>query len=182
MAINDGIDHIGPGIRWNIACGFHTDIQFDRCCWKVNGPMFYADIVAANQRTYLPFTQSNFCTIFIAWFTFSFGFDTCYFEGMDAYTKTWIQMAFPVYLIILVVIIIHISEHSTCFASLIGKGNLIATLAILILLAFTKFLQNIIAIFLFAILEHPDKSKVLLWLPDASIKSLGSKHTPLQQS
>lgn len=145
----------------------------------INGLIFYANIIAANRRTYLPFARINFCTTFIAWFNLELGFDTCFYESMDTYAKTWLQLAFPVYVIILVVMVIFISERSTKFARLIGKGNPIATLATLILLAFTKFLQTVIAIFSFAILEYPDKTKEILWLPDASIKYLGGKHIPL---
>ena len=145
----------------------------------LNGLIFYANIIAANKGTYLPFQKPNFCTVLIAWFNLEFEFDTCYFEGMDMYAKTWIHMAFPVYIILLVVIVIFVSERSTNFARLIGKGNPVATLATLILLAFTKFLQAIIAILSFAILEYPDGTKQFLWLPDASIKYLRGKHVPL---
>jgi hypothetical protein len=145
----------------------------------LNGLIFYANIISANKGTYLLFQKPNFCTVLIAWFNLEFGFDACYFEGMDIYAKTWIHMAFPVYIIILVAIVIFVSERSSRFARLIGKGNPVATLATLILLAFTRFLQSIIAIFSFAILEYPDNTKQVLWLPDASIKYLRGKHVPL---
>ena len=68
----------------------------------LNGLIFYANIIAANKGTYLLFQKPNFRTVLIAWFNLEFGFDTCYFEGMDMYAKTWIHMAFPVYIILLV--------------------------------------------------------------------------------
>ena len=145
----------------------------------LNGLIFYANIVAANKGTYLLFQKPNFCTVLIAWFNLEFGFDTCYFEGMDMYAKTWIHMAFPVYIILLVAVVIFVSERSTSFARLIGKGNPVATLATLILLAFTRFLQTIIAIFSFAILQYPDNTKQIVWLPDASIQYLRGKHIAL---
>ena len=145
----------------------------------INGFIFYANVIAANSRTYLPFTKPNYCTIFIAWFNLELGFDACFFEGMDAYVKTWLQLAFPMYVIIMVVTIIFVSRHSTRFSQIIGKRNPVATLATLILLAFAKFLRTTITIFSFAILEYPDKTKEVLWLPDASIKYLNAKHVPL---
>ena len=48
------------------------------------------------------------------------GIDTCFFEGMDAYWKTWIGLSFPVYIITLVIIIIIMSEKSMRFTKLIG--------------------------------------------------------------
>ena len=145
----------------------------------LNGLIFYANIIAANKGTYLLFQKPNFCTVLIAWFNLEFGFDTCYFEGMDMYAKTWIHMAFPVYIILLVAFAIFVCEHSSSFARIIGKGNPVATLATLILLAFTRFLQTIITIFSFAILQYPDNTKQIVWLPDASIQYLRGKHIAL---
>ena len=145
----------------------------------INGFVFYTNIVAANRRTYLPFASPNFCTIFVAWFNLEFGFDLCFFDGMDAYAKTWLQLTFPMYLIIIVCAIIFISNRSSRFSQLIGKKNPVATLATLILLAFTKFLQTTIVIFSFAILKYPNGSSNTLWLPDASIKYMKGQHLPL---
>ena len=65
------------------------------------------------------------------------GIDTCYFLGMNAYIKTWLQLAFPAYVILLVVLVVIISSYSTEFSNLIGKKNPVATLATLILLSYT---------------------------------------------
>ena len=61
------------------------------------------------------------------------GIDTCYFSGMDTYIKTWLQLAFPTYVILLVVLVIIISSYSAKFSNLIGKKDPVATLATLIL-------------------------------------------------
>ena len=55
---------------------------------------------------------------------------------MDAYWKTLLQLAFPMYVIFLVVMVIFISEHYTKFARLVAKRNPAATLATLILLSY----------------------------------------------
>ena len=60
----------------------------------INGFIFYANIIGANRRTYLPFVKPNFCTVFISWFNLDFGLDLCFFEGMDAYAKTCMASAF----------------------------------------------------------------------------------------
>ena len=145
----------------------------------LNGIIFYANIVVAHNTILLPFSQPNFITIFIAWLNLDFGFDTCFFEGMDAYWKTWLQLAFPAYIIFLVTMIIFISEHSTRFGYLIGKKNPVATLATLILLSYAKLLHTIIAALSFAILDYPDGSREIVWLPDASVRYLSGKHVPL---
>ena len=101
----------------------------------LNGIIFYANIINANSSTFLPFTKSNTITVFIMWLNLELGFDSCFFKGMDAYWKTMLQLVFPLYLIMMVVMIIIVSERSVRFAQFIGKRNPVATLATLILLS-----------------------------------------------
>ena len=145
----------------------------------INGIIFYANIVSANSSTFLPFSRPNFITVFIAWLNLELGIDACLFEGMDTYWKTVLQLAFPAYVIFLVVMVILISEHCTKFAWLIGRKNPVATLDTLILLSYTKLLSIIIATFSFAILKYPDGSHDIVWLPDATVGYLRGRHIAL---
>ena len=70
----------------------------------LNGLIFYTNIVAANQHKFFPST--SFVTVAILWLNLDLGIDTCFFDGMDFYWKTWIQLAFPVYILLLVVLVI----------------------------------------------------------------------------
>ena len=92
----------------------------------------------ANRGTF--FSSTNFVTIVIAWVNLDIGFDVCFFNGMNSYWKTWLQLVFPAYVIILVIVVIFVSERYTKFARLIGRRNPVATLATLILLSYAKFL------------------------------------------
>ena len=56
----------------------------------INGLIFYANIVKANEYMYLPQGQTNPLTLFIAWLNLDLGVETCFFHGMTAYTKTWL--------------------------------------------------------------------------------------------
>ena len=141
----------------------------------LNGIVFYANIVAANGAIFLPSTP-DFATIFIAWLNLDIGFDTCFFKGMDSYWKTWLQFAFPAYVIFLVVVIICICEYSTRFAQFLGKKNPVATLATLILLSYTKVLQTIITALSVTTLNYPDGTRKIVWLPDASLNYFHGKH------
>ena len=146
----------------------------------LNGIVFYANVVYANNTVFLPFTEPfNFITAFISWLNLEIGFDTCFFVGMDAYSKTLLQLAFPGYVFFLVFMVIIISKHSMRFSQLIGKRNPVASLATLISLSYAKFLHIIIASLSFAILEYPDSSRTYVWLVDASIGYLSGKHIAL---
>ena len=98
---------------------------------------------------------------------------------MDAYCKTWIELAFPTYLIALVIFTIIVSEKSIRFSNLIGKKNPVATLDTLVLLSYVKYLRVIISSYSFAILDYPDHSHRMVWLPDATVLYFSGKHIPL---
>ena len=142
----------------------------------LNGVIFFVNIINANSSTFFPFQEPNYITVFIAWLNLELGIDTCLFEGMDTYLKTLLQLAFPTYVIFLVVTVIVISEHYTRFARLIGRKNPVATLGTLILLSYTKFLHTCIAALSFSILNYPDGSHAVVWLPDGAIRYLSGKH------
>ena len=144
----------------------------------INSIIFYANIINANQNTY--FSQSNltFVPIFISWLNLDIGFDTCFYQGMDTYAKTWIQLAFPTYIIFLVILIIVLSSYSSKFSNLLGKRNPVATLATLMLLSYTKYLQIIIVSFSYATLRYPNGT-IVKWFPDANIEYREWKHIVL---
>ena len=93
---------------------------------------------------------------FVAWVNLDIGIDVCIIDGLDAYTKTCLQLAFPVYIISLVVVVIIVSEYSPRFAGLIGKKDPISTLATLILLSYAKLLSITITALSSAVLNYPD--------------------------
>ena len=119
---------------------------------SLNGLIFYANIIGANSSTFFQPPSAKFLSIFISWLNLEVGFDTCFFEGMDTYWRTWLQLAFPTYIIFLVVMVIIVSEHSMRVSHLIAKKNPVATLATVILFSYTMFLHTIIAVLSFATL------------------------------
>ena len=143
----------------------------------LSGLVFYANIVGVNRDIFIPVESTDALSIFIAWLNFDFGVETCFFDGMDAYSKTWLQFVFPLYLWLLVGLIIVISHFSNKFAKLLGN-NPVAVLATLILLSYTKILRTFTTAITFTYLEYPTYNKSV-WLFDANIDYLGSKHIPL---
>ena len=146
----------------------------------LNAIIFYSNIVFANQSSFFPSTTSKFVTIFISWLNLEIGFDTCFFNGLDTFAKTFIQLAFPGYVILLVILVIILSEHNRKFAQLISRRNPVATLTTLILLSFAKLLNNIIASLSFTVLKYPtSRGNEVVWLYDASVFYLKGKHIAL---
>lgn len=145
----------------------------------INGLIFYANIVAVNRSIFFPFEATNFLTVFIAWLNLDLGIETCFFNGMDTYTKVWLQFLFPIYLWIMVGILIIAGYYSTVVARMLGR-NPVAVLATVFLLSYTKLLRTIIATMYFDTqLSYPDGVRATVWLYDGNIPYLRGKHIPL---
>ena len=143
----------------------------------LSGLVFYANIVGVNSTIFLPGESIATFSVFITWVNLDFGIETCFYDAMDAYSNTWLQFVFPVYLWMLVGLVIFISHYSQKFANLLGR-NPVSVLATLILLSYAKVLRTFIAVFYITYLEYPENSRSV-WLYDASIDYLAGKHIPL---
>ena len=106
----------------------------------LSGLVFHANIVGANRNIFL---SIDALSVFISWLNLDFGIETCFYNGMDAYSKTWLQFVFPVYIWVMVGLIIIGSYHSHKFAKLLGN-NPVSVLATLILFSYTKILCTLI--------------------------------------
>ena len=154
----------------------------------INGLVFYANIVGVNSAIFFqPQIKianvstgliANVLSVFIAWLNLDLGIETCLYNGMDAYVKTWMQFVFPLYVWALVGMIIVGSYYSGRVASVFGR-NPIAVLATLFLLSYAKLLRTVIAALSYTSLEYPNNSQIAVWLYDGNIRYLSSKHIPL---
>ena len=143
----------------------------------LSGLVFYANIVGVNRTIFLPVKNTNAFSVFIAWLNLDFGVNTCFYDGMDAYNKTWLQFVFPVYVWLIVALMILVSKYSSKFAGLLGS-NPVSVLATLILLSYTKVLRTVIAAVSITYLEYPTYNRGV-WLYDANLDYLNGKHIPL---
>ena len=160
-------------VTFLIACSLTVSVG------TVNGFIFYANVIAASRAIFLPNETQNILTIFIAWLNLDFGFETCFFDGMDGYFKIWLQLVFPLYVLFLVVTIIIASDHSEKLTRLLLDRNPVSTLSTLILLSYAKLIRTIILILSYATLEYPDGTHERVLLFDANVKFFSWKHIPL---
>ena len=144
----------------------------------LSGLVFYANIVGVSRTMFLPAESTDALSVFIAWLNLDFGIEICFYNGLDAYSKTWLQFVFPVYLWLLVGLMILVSHFSQRFANLLGS-NPVSVLATLILLSYTKILRTFITAVYITYLEYPANYNRKVWLHDANIDYLVGKHIPL---
>ena len=138
----------------------------------INGLIFYANIVRANAATFFPDKTANtFLSWFIAWLNLDVGIEMCFYDGLDAYSKTWLQFAFPLYIWFLVALIIVSSKYSKRAANTFGV-NAVQVLATLFLLSYAKLLRLTITVFQPTHLL--DNHKV--WHYDGNLAYLGKQH------
>ena len=104
---------------------------------------------------------------------------------MDTYHKTWLQLAFPIYIWCLVTAIILASHYSSTAMRVFGTNN-IAILVTLFILSYTKILKTITtALSVTQVLQsHPDNTTHQLtpyrvWTYDGNVEYLKGKHVAL---
>ena len=144
----------------------------------INGVVYYANIVHINRSIFFPSTEANPLAVFIAWLNLDLGIETCFYEGMDAYAKAWLQFVFPIYIWLIAGLIILLSRRYAIAARLSGR-NAVKVLATLFFLSVAKLGRAIITALTYTVLEYPDGSQVSVWLPDGNVKYLQGKHIPL---
>ena len=147
----------------------------------INGLIFYANIVRANNAIFFPDHNANtFLSWFIAWLNLDLGIGTCFYSGLTAYDKTWLQFAFPVYIWLLVVVIIISSRSFIRVARLCRVENSVQVLATLFFLSYAKLLRVTITVFQPAhLLNLASNTKEIVWNYDGNIDYLQGKHIPL---
>ena len=109
----------------------------------LSGLFFYANIIQANSQAYFPRATINFFTTFISWLNLDLGIETCFYDGMDIYTYSWLQFVFPFYVWLLVGSIIVVCRYSQSVAKQLGK-NPVAVLATLLLMSYSKIISAVI--------------------------------------
>ena len=143
----------------------------------LNGLIFYANVVKANEYIFLPPGQTNPLTVFIAWLNLDLGVETCLFQGLTAYSKTWLQFVFPFYIWSIAGLIIILAKYSDRVAKVMGN-NSVPVLATLFLLSYAKLLRTIITALSYTIVYTSHGPKAV-WTADGNVDYLGPKHAPL---
>ena len=148
----------------------------------INGLVFYVNIVQINAATFFPPTQMNSFSktlqVFVAWLNLDLGITTCFYNGMNAYVKAWMQFVFPVYIWLIAAMIIILSRRYSTVTRLVGR-NAVKVLATLFLLSYAKLLRSIITALSFAVLSYSTEQTEVVWLYDGNINYFQGKHIPL---
>ena len=89
----------------------------------INGLIFFANIVKLNESELFPAEYTNVLTVFLSWLNMDLGIETCFFNGLDAYWKTWLQFVFPLYIWAIAGSMTFIARCNTKAAKLMGNNS-----------------------------------------------------------
>lgn len=66
----------------------------------LSGLIFYVNVIQSNSSFIFPTEDvfpTGFLKAFISWLNLNAGIATCFYNGMDTYSKAWLQFVFPLY-------------------------------------------------------------------------------------
>ena len=151
----------------------------------LNGLIFYANVIGVQDTLALPTggssasrAVSTFFYAFIALLNLDLGIETCFYNNMNSYSKTWLQFTFPTYILIIALFIIIISKYSTRGSRLFGN-NSVPVLATLIMLSYAKLLRAVISPLSVSSVEFLNGTTISVWEFDGNLQYLTGKHIPL---
>ena len=147
----------------------------------LNGLIFYANIIWANQSILFPTSETKDTLyyinhVFIAWLNLDFGIETCFIKDLDAFGKTWFHFGQDIfYVIIIATLIILFSRYSTLATKILGN-NSVPVLATMFFLSYAKLLQTIIDSLGFSLLSYSNTTEIV-WSLDGNVPYFGLKHS-----
>ena len=147
----------------------------------INGVIFYANIVWAYKIILFPVDIGAnylfiFLQVFTAWLNLDFGIETCFFVGLDAYWKTWLQFLFPFYIWAIAGVIIVACRYSSRLTNLISS-RAVPLLATLFLLSYMKLLRTVIdATSVAVIARHPQNTSYAVWYLEGNLRYCQHPH------
>ena len=147
----------------------------------INGLIFYANVVKIYEPIFFPNGPVKLLSQFISWLNLDLGIETCFFDGMDSCSKTWLQFIFPAYVWFLLILIVILSQYSSKVVRLVGS-QAIPVLATMILLSYTKLIRTVFQAFYFINIQCNGNNNVplLRWYIDANVQYFrGYCHLPL---
>jgi len=139
----------------------------------INTLIFYANIININISLFYPTCHPGTCTI-ISLLNLDLGITTCFYIGMTDYTKTWLQLVFPSYLMLIAILLIIASRYSSTVQRMTAHRAL-PVLATLFLLSYTKILRfSCTVLFQYYKVTHlPSNRNEILWSVDTTVNLFG---------
>ena len=147
----------------------------------LNGLLFYANIVKLYEPVFSTQGAVPVLSQLVSWINLDIGIEACFYNGMGAYAKEWLQLVFPLYLWVIIIFIIYLCRKYGKISRLVGS-NAVPVLSTLLLLSYTKLVRTI-----FIILHKRqitlhctnDQLNTTVWYEDPNVEYGKGKHAAL---
>ena len=148
---------------------------------SINGLILYANIVAINRSILFPIQKAtSYSFTVLGWINLDLGIETCFYDGMDKYSKTWLEVALIIYLYLLAGLLLaaKVKAKSYILSKLFLSTNPAGVFATVLLITYTKILRVIATIFSHTAVAFPNHTEYV-WLADANVPYIRGKHIGL---
>ena len=112
--------------------------------------------------------------VLVALSNLDLGIEVCFYDGMTSYAATWLRFIFPIYVLLIVVVMAFASRYFRIVEKITRK-RVIPVIATLYLLSYGKIMQvTFRVLFSYTTVYHlQSESKNLYWSMDSSIQVFG---------
>ena len=146
----------------------------------LNGVLFFSNILSVYIPYFSPNSRINQFYLVFFWLSLKLGFETCFFDGMDALSVTGLHFVFPLYLYFLLFVIVLLSRWSwfsqRLFHREFSPTKLFGTI---IVMTYSSLLESCIEVLSFSTLiafSSDNKSTLYRWRYDLSQKYFHGFH------
>ena len=143
-----------------------------------NGAILFANLIHIHRSLLFGPNHSSVITVPIAWMNLDLGFNLCFYDGMDAYTRQWLQYLFPLYVILIAWILVCFNWYTRLGAKFI-RNNISNVFSTLLLLCYTKLLRTVAEAFSFTTIYSSQGNSIKVWLYDGNIPYMEGRHLAL---
>ena len=148
----------------------------------LNGLLFYANIVKLYEPVFSRERAIPVLSQLVSWINLDIGIEACFYNGMGAYAKEWLQLAFPLYLWVIIIFIIYLCRKYGKISRLVGS-NAVPVLSTLLLLSYTKLVRTIFIILhkrqITLHCTNDQLKPVTVWYEDPNVEYGKGKHAAL---
>ena len=145
---------------------------------KINGFILYVNVIVANIHE-IPFSSSNTANV-MSLINLDIAITMCFYDGMTEYVKTWLQFAFPSYLLFIVAMLALASRYSSGVERL-TRRRVIPVIATIFLFSYNKLLLVTAEVLYSYTTVHSlsDNKTTIVWMWDTGIPLFGIKFSVL---
>ena len=148
----------------------------------INGIIFYVQVANAGLYDVLSsqcYRIKNFAMFFISIMNLNLGFPLCFYNGMTEFWKAGLNLLFPLYLLIIVVVLIILSRFSLRLSNRIAHSS-VQVLVTVVHLSFSKLLIALFDTFIPVELYNSTMNKSKnIWFYDGSVTYGDANHMKL---